>query len=59
MITKTTRFQRDGQRLRTETRTTMTATENAFHVRASLDAYEGDSRVCTKSWSETVPRDLV
>ena len=44
-------------RIRTESRTTMTATAEEFLISATLDAYEGDVRVRGRAWSERVPRD--
>ena len=41
------------------TRTVLTATREAFRVRAVLDAYEGEALVFSRSWNTTVPRDLV
>ena len=41
------------------TRTLMTANAESFRLRATLDAYENDSRVFAKSWDEDIPRDLV
>jgi putative CocE/NonD family hydrolase len=46
-------------RIRVETRTVMTATSDAFRIRAELEAYEGDVRVFSNSWDRTTPRDLV
>jgi hypothetical protein len=52
-------FERPGWQVRTETRTVLTSTADSFVIRATLDAYEGDVRLFSKSWDETVPRDLV
>ena len=52
-------FRRSGWDVRTQTRTTLTATEAAFQIRATLDAYEGDVRVFARSWDEEIPRKLV
>ena len=52
-------LERDDWRVRTETRTTMTCTEDEFVISATLDAYEGDTRTFTKTWDERVPRKLV
>jgi predicted acyl esterase len=52
-------FERPGWQVRTETRTVLTSTADSFLIRATLDAYEGDVRLFSKSWDETVPRDLV
>jgi len=37
----------------------MTRTPTEFQVHATLDAYEGDTRVCARDWNVTVPRSLV
>jgi putative CocE/NonD family hydrolase len=44
---------------RVETSSLMSADAAHFHVSNVLDAYEGHTRVFTKSWSFSVPRDLV
>jgi hypothetical protein len=43
----------------TITRTLMTSDAETFRIRATLDAYEGESRVFAKTWDEAIPRDLV
>jgi hypothetical protein len=53
------RFERTGWCVSSETRTVLTSTEDAFVIRATLDAYEGEARVFSKSWDEKVPRNLV
>jgi predicted acyl esterase len=45
--------------IRTRTRTLLTSTATDFHLRAELDAWEGESRVFCRSWDETIPRDHV
>ncbi|NWO10855.1 CocE/NonD family hydrolase [Chromohalobacter salexigens] len=52
-------FRRGDWMVRSVTRTLMTSTAESFRVRATLDAYEDDSRVFAKSWDEEIPRDLV
>ncbi len=52
-------FKRETWEVQTITRTTLTALEDRFLVRATLDAYEGEARVFAKSWDESIPRDLV
>ncbi|MAX32897.1 MAG: peptidase S15 [Halomonadaceae bacterium] len=52
-------FRRGDWQVRTLTRTLMTSDADNFRLRATLDAYEGDTRVFAKSWDETIPRDLV
>jgi hypothetical protein len=44
---------------RIETSSVMSADAEQFHVSNTLDAYEGNTRVFTKSWHCAVPRDLV
>ena len=45
--------------VRTETRTLLTCTPTTFVLDATLDAYEGARRLCSLSWSRTIPRDGV
>lgn len=52
-------FERAGWRVSTVTRTVLTSTATDFHIRAELDAYEGEQRVASYNWDHTVPRDLV
>lgn len=44
---------------RVETSSEMSATAEDFLVTNLLNAYEGNTRVFTKSWTATIPRDLV
>ena len=39
--------------------TVQTATEDAFLITTSLDAYEGDTRIFSRSWTFEIARDLV
>ena len=55
----TQRVGRGTWRTRTETRTVMTATKDAFLLHAELDAYEGEKRVWSHNWERVVPRDLL
>ncbi len=41
------------------TRTVLTSTKTHFCIRATLDAYEGDARIFSKSWDEAIPRHLM
>jgi hypothetical protein len=52
-------FRRGEWTVRTTTRTVLTADATHFHIRAELDAYEGEARIYSESWSRTLPRDLV
>jgi putative CocE/NonD family hydrolase len=42
-----------------ESRITLTSDRDNFKVTASLDAFEGDRRIFSKNWNETIKRDLV
>ncbi|MDZ7724900.1 MAG: CocE/NonD family hydrolase [candidate division KSB1 bacterium] len=53
------RFKRGDWEVLTITRTILTSTRSHFIVRATLDAYEGDSRVHSKSWEERISRNQV
>ncbi|GHH53013.1 CocE/NonD family hydrolase [Streptomyces candidus] len=53
----TMRFARDDWNVRVETRTELRCTETDFLVDATLDGYEGERRVFSRTWNETVPRD--
>lgn len=50
---------RDAWQTRIESSSLMSADAEQFHVSNTLDAYEGHTRVFTKTWHCTVPRDLV
>lgn len=52
-------FERGDWKVMTVTRTVLTSTPTHFLIRATLDAYEGDKRVFSKSWDESIKRDLV
>ncbi|MDI5983725.1 CocE/NonD family hydrolase [Halomonas sp. M4R5S39] len=52
-------FKRGDWEVRTLTRTLMTSDADSFRLRATLDAWEGDTRIYARTWDETVPRDLV
>jgi hypothetical protein len=44
---------------RVETSSVMTSDQNYFHLTNILDAYEGQVRVFTKSWTRKIPREMV
>ena len=52
-------FQRDDWSVYTYTKTVLTSTPDAFHVYAELDAYEGDTRVASKTWNTRIDRDFI
>ena len=58
-IERTIELQRERWRVRVETTSTMTADAANFHLSNHLDAYEGDTRVFTRSWTKLIPRNLV
>ncbi len=58
-VASTVRMRRGDWRVETRTRTLLTATRDAFHVQATLDADESDAPVFSRSWNTVVPRDLV
>jgi hypothetical protein len=51
--------ERGDWRIRVETRSVMTGDRNAFRVTNAIDAYEGSVRVSARTWTATIPRDLV
>ena len=58
-ITRTLDYSREDWHIRIETAATMTADETHFHLSHHLDAYEGHTRVFTKSWSRAIARQFV
>ncbi|MEU0105582.1 CocE/NonD family hydrolase [Streptomyces sp. NPDC006251] len=57
--TWTMSFRRDDWDVRVVTHTRLTCDETDFFVDATLDAYEADRRVFSRTWNEQVPRDLL
>ncbi len=49
-------FERQDWYVRTVTRTVLTANATHFRIQATLDAYEGDTRVFSRSWDERIAR---
>ena len=52
-------FERDDWRTRVETESLMTADATHFYLSNHMDAYEDGTRVFTKSWTNSIPRDHV
>ncbi|ABI56262.1 CocE/NonD family hydrolase [Alkalilimnicola ehrlichii MLHE-1] len=52
-------LRREGWQVRVETRTVLTSDAGNFHLRAEMDAYEGDERVHAHNISRSIPRDLI
>ncbi|MEU7650273.1 CocE/NonD family hydrolase [Streptomyces huasconensis] len=53
----TMRFARDDWDVSVHTRTVLRCDGDDFLVEAALDGYEGERRVFSRTWNETVPRD--
>lgn len=52
-------FSRGDWVVSTSTETRITASAQAFHIEARLDAFEGDRLVHAQTWSESIPRKLL
>jgi uncharacterized protein len=50
---------RDAWRTRIETRMRLSCTYDAFVLRATMQAWEGDVQVCCREWDESIPREFV
>ncbi len=50
-------FSRRGWDVRTVTHTVLRCTPTDFLLHATLDAYEKDERVFSRTWNDTIPRD--
>ncbi len=55
----TTTMGRDGWRVRTEVVTRLRSTAQAFELHATLNAFEDDQRIFSRTWDLQVPRDNV
>ena len=55
---RTIELARDEWQIRIETDSVMTADATHFHLSNALDAFEGNSRVFTKRWNQSIERDL-
>ncbi len=51
------RISRGAWQVRTETRSVMSSTATEFVLRATLDAYEGDTRILSRNWRSRIPRN--
>lgn len=58
-VYSTIRLKRHEWEVTTYTRTVLKSDHTNFYVYASLDAYQGDKRVFSKTWDKTIPRKLV
>ena len=58
-ITASIEFQRGDWCVRVETDSSMTADLTDFHVSNTMEAFEGEALVFSKTWSKSIPRSLV
>jgi hypothetical protein len=58
-VTWTWEFERKDWKIRTETRTHVSCTKREFIVRASIEAYEGETKVFEREFEERVKRNGV
>ncbi len=49
-------FERDNWKVITRTRTVLTSTRTHFRISATLDAYESEARIFSKTWNELIDR---
>jgi hypothetical protein len=54
-----TGLRRDNWDVHIETSSTLSADAEQFHVTNVLDAYDGNTRVFTRTWHVKIPRHLV
>ncbi|MDF9798640.1 putative CocE/NonD family hydrolase [Catalinimonas alkaloidigena] len=54
-----TQLERADWNIHTKTHTTLTSDKDYFYIHATLDAYEGQSRIFSKNWHEKIPRHLL
>lgn len=52
-------LERDGWRVRTETKLRMSSTRHDFRLEAEVDAFDGDEVVSSRQWSDRIARNLV
>jgi hypothetical protein len=52
-------YARKDWRVESKTRTVLTSTHEAFHLEATIDAYENGTRVFARNWNVVIPRDHV
>ncbi|MGH6944041.1 MAG: CocE/NonD family hydrolase C-terminal non-catalytic domain-containing protein, partial [Geminicoccaceae bacterium] len=50
---------RGDWRIRTESRTVMRCTRESFEIAATMEAFEAERRVFSRTWDRGIPRDLV
>jgi hypothetical protein len=50
---------RDGWQIRIETQMRLSRRRDAFLLKASLRAYEGEQEVCRRDWDRAIARDFL
>ena len=55
----TWRLSRGDWRIRTETHTHVACTATSFEITASLEAFEGEARVASRNWKQSIRRQHV
>jgi hypothetical protein len=58
-LQRTQTMSRDGWQIRIETQMRLSCTRDAFLLKASLRAYEGEQEVCHRQWDRTIARDFL
>jgi hypothetical protein len=58
-IRRTETISRDAWRIRLETLMRLSCTRDAFLLRASLRALDGETEVCRRDWDLSIPRDFL
>jgi hypothetical protein len=58
-LQRTQTMSREGWQIRIETQMRLSCTRDAFLLKASLRAYEGEQEVCHRDWDRAIARDLL
>ncbi|MDX1755704.1 MAG: CocE/NonD family hydrolase [Marinobacter sp.] len=58
-IEQQTLMKRGDWSVRMECHTDLTADASSFHIKATLDAYEGEALIASRHWDERLPRNLL
>ena len=58
-LQRTQTMSRDAWQIRIETQMRLSCTRDAFLLKASLRAYEGEQEVCHRDWDRAIARDLL
>jgi predicted acyl esterase len=58
-LQRTQTMSRDAWQIRIETQMRLSCTRDAFLLKASLRAYEGEQQLCHRDWDRTIARDFL